>query len=65
MDSQGHSQHCALVEKGGKCCEGLKMPKSGSCVLWFGFGALVIVCLAVMIVMQAKTLKVLKKMRKK
>jgi len=56
---------CALVEKGGKCCEGSAGPGSMRCVMTSIFGVLVIAGLIAMIVLQAKTLKVLKGSKKK
>ena len=80
MENQENTHQCAMVEKGGKCCDGLAMQSSesmamhksegmmqggGRCIPALVFGALVIVGLATIIVYQAKILKALRKTGKK
>jgi hypothetical protein len=63
MGSEGNTHYCAMMEKGGKCCENLQ--GNSPCVARLVFGAVVLAGLIVIIVLQAKTLKVLQKHVKK
>lgn len=65
MENQGNTQHCAMVAKGGKCCDGMAMNAMGCRATGFVFGVLVLVGLAVVITMQSKILKQLQKSGKK
>jgi hypothetical protein len=65
MSNQGTTHHCAMVEKGGKCCEAMTMNKVGCSAIPYVFGALVIIGLATLIVLQSKVLKALEKSFKK
>lgn len=58
------AHQCALVEKGGKCCEGAAL-QQGRCVLMPIFGIVVVLALAAIIILQVKTLKALGKSGKK
>lgn len=63
MENCSNAYHCAMTEQGGKCCDGLAKHNCGAG--GYLFGAAVIVGLIVIIVMQAKTLKAVKKMGSK
>ncbi len=59
------SQQCAMVDKGGKCCEGMAGQGSYRCIAGLAFGILVIAGLITLIVLQSKVLKALHKGGKK
>jgi hypothetical protein len=61
MEGQANTHHCAMVAKGGQCCEDMSIQKQGPCPMGIVFGALVIIGLAAIITLQAKTMKLLKK----
>lgn len=61
----GQTHHCALVEQGGRCCEGAAMQGMERCIMMPIFGALVIAGLIAMLILQVKTLRALGKIGKK
>ncbi len=54
-----------MVEKGGKCCEGMAMHKEDCHVWGYVFGGVVLAALAVVIILQSKILKSIHKSSKK
>ena len=59
MQNCSNAHQCALVEKGGKCCESLA--QGNGCVVKYLFGGAVIAGLIAILVLQNKTYKMLKK----
>ncbi len=64
MNILANGHQCALVEKGGKCCEGAASMTSCRVPMYL-FGGLVLAGLVIIIVLQSKTLKHLHKGGKK
>ncbi len=65
MSCHENTSHCAMVDKGGKCCEGMAAQGSYRCIAGLAFGVLVIAGLITLIVLQSKMLKALHRGGKK